>query len=118
MGKLLKKTEEKLKKAGHKVEDGAKSAGHSVAEGSKSAGHKIEDGAKSAGHTVAEGAKSAGHKTKVAAGHAVGAVDVTCDKCGKLMKPGGAYTRTIQGKEYQFCSVLCADHFHPPMKEP
>jgi YHS domain-containing protein len=46
----------------------------------------------------------------------VGKVDVTCDTCGKLMHPGGEYKRVIQGKEYQFCSVQCANHFHPPMK--
>ena len=115
MGGLLKKTEEKLKKAGHKVEDGAKVAGHKTKEGAKAAEHKMEDGAKSAGHKTKEGAKSFGHKTKVAAGKAVGHMDFTCDKCGKMMRPGGEYTRVIQGKEYQFCSVLCADHFHPPM---
>ncbi len=104
MGGLLKKTEDKLKKAGHKVEDGAKAAGHKTADGAKAAGHKTK-----------VGAKSFGHKTKVAAGKAVGHMDITCDKCGKLMKPGGDYTRVIQGKEYQFCSVLCADHFHPPL---
>jgi len=32
------------------------------------------------------------------------------------MTPGGKFTRVIGGKEYQFCSVLCADHFKPPMK--
>ncbi len=115
MGGLLKKTEDKLKKAGHKVEDGAKAAGHKTKEGAVKAEHKVEDGAKSAGHKTKEGVKSLGRKTKQAAGKAAGAMDFTCDKCGKVMKPGGEYTRVIKGKEYQFCSVLCADHFHPPM---
>ncbi len=115
MGGLLKKTEDKLKKAGHNIEDGAKAAGHKTKEGVVAAEHKMEDGVRSAGHKTKEGAKSFGHKTKVAAVKAVGRMDITCDKCGKLMKPGGDYTRVIQGKEYQFCSVLCADHFHPPL---
>ena len=38
-----------------------------------------------------------------------------CDNCGKVMKPGGEYTRVVKGKEYQFCSVPCRDHFHPPL---
>jgi len=115
MGGLLKKTKDTLKKAEHKVEDGAKSAGHKTKVGAVKAEHKMEDGAKSIGHKTKVGVKSFGHKTKVAAGKAVGHMDITCDKCGKLMKPGGDYTRVIRGKEYQFCSVLCADHFHPPM---
>lgn len=113
MGKLLKKTEEKLKKAGHKVEEGASKAGHKTVDGAKVVGHKVEEGASKAGHMTVDGAKTVGHKTKELGGKAVGAMDVTCDNCGKLMKPGGEYTRTIMGKKYQFCSVLCADHFHP-----
>ena len=115
MAELLKKTGDKLKKAGHAVEEKASDAGHKVVDVSKDVGHKVVDVGKDVGHKTAEGAKTVGHKTKEAGGHAVGMMDVTCDKCGKLMKPGGAYTRTIMGKEYQFCSVLCADHFHPPI---
>lgn len=41
-----------------------------------------------------------------------GAVDITCDQCGKLMKPGFlAEKRVVDGKEYQFCSIECADRF-------
>ena len=115
MGGLLKKTEEKLKKAGHKVEEGASKAGHATVDGAKTVGHKVEEGASKAGHATVDGAKAVGHKTVELGGKAAGAMDFTCDKCGKVMKPGGEYTRVIQGKEYQFCSVLCADHFHPPM---
>ena len=118
MGELLKKTEEKLKKAGHKGKEKASAGAHTVAEGAKTAGHYVEDKASSGAHTVADGARTAGHKTKVAAGKAVGHMDVTCDTCGKLMKPGGEYTRVIQGKEHQFCSVPCANKYHPPMQEP
>lgn len=114
MGGLLKKTEDKLKKAGHKVEDGAKAAGHKTKEGAIKAEHKVEDGAKTAGQKTKAGAISLGRKTMHAADKAAGAIDFTCDNCGKIMKPGGEYTRVIKGKEYQFCSVLCADHFHPP----
>jgi hypothetical protein len=115
MAELLKKTGQKLKKAGHTVEEKAGVAGHKVADGAKAAGHKTAESAKSAGHKTKEGAKSAGHKTAKAGVHAVGRMDFTCDKCGKLMKPGGEYTRVIRGKEYQFCSVQCSNHFHPPM---
>lgn len=104
MADLLKKTGQKIKKAGHTVEEKAGAAGHKVADGAKAAGHKTK-----------EGAKSAGHKTAKAGVHAVGRMDFTCDKCGKLMKPGGEYTRVIRGKEYQFCTVQCSNHFHPPM---
>jgi hypothetical protein len=115
MGRLIKKTEDKLKKAGHKVEEEAVVAGHKTKEGAIKAEHKVEDGAKSAGHKTKVGIKSLGRKTLTAADRAVGHMDITCDNCGKLMKPGGEYTRVIKGKEYQFCSVLCADHFHPPL---
>ncbi len=104
MAELLKKTGQKIKKAGHTVEEKAGKAGHKVADGAKAAGHKTK-----------EGAKAAGHKTAKAGEHAVGRMDFTCDTCGKLMKPGGEYTRVIRGKEYQFCSVPCSNHFHPKM---
>ena len=104
MAELLKKTGKKLKKAGHTVEEKAGEAGHKVADGAMAAGHKTK-----------EGAKAAGHKTAKAGEHAVGRMDFTCDTCGKLMKPGGEYTRVIRGKEYQFCSVPCSNHFHPKM---
>ncbi len=35
-------------------------------------------------------------------------VDITCDKCGKVMKPGGVVKRTIAGSAHQFCSETCA----------
>ena len=116
MAELLKKTGDKLKKAGHTVEDKAGEAGHKVADASKSAGHKVVDGAKGVGHKTKEGAKSAGHKTAKGAEHAVGRMDFLCDNCGKRMKLGGEYTRVIMGKEHQFCSVQCSNHYHPPMK--
>ncbi len=40
-------------------------------------------------------------------------LDITCDKCGKLMRPGGAKKKTIEGNEYQFCSDKCAESFDP-----
>jgi len=115
MADLLKKTAKRIKKAGHTVEEKAGEAGHKMADGAKAVGHKTAEGAKSAGHKTKEGAKSAGHKTLKAGEHAVGRMDFTCDTCGKLMKPGGEYTRTIRGKEYQFCSVPCSNRFHPKM---
>lgn len=105
MAELLKKTGDKLKKAGHTVEEKAGAAGHKVVDVSKDVGHK-----------TAEGAKSAGHKTAKGAEHAAGRMDFLCDNCGKRMKMGGEYTRVIMGKEHQFCSVQCSNHYHPPMK--
>ncbi len=105
MAELLKKTGDKLKKAGHTVEEKASAAGHKVVDVSKDVGHK-----------TAEGAKSVGHKTAKGAEHAVGRMDFLCDTCGKRMKMGGEYTRVIMGKEHQFCSVQCSNHYHPPNK--
>lgn len=105
MAELLKKTGDKLKKAGHTVEEKASAAGH-----------KVVDVSKDVGHRTAEGAKSAGHKTAKGAEHAVGRMDFLCDNCGKRMKMGGEYTRVIMGKEHQFCSVQCSNHYHPPIK--
>jgi hypothetical protein len=39
---------------------------------------------------------------------AVDKVDMTCDKCGKVMKPGGVVKRTVAGSAHQFCSETCA----------
>jgi hypothetical protein len=112
---FLKKSEEKLKKAGKKLGDEATDLGHKTVEVGKEVGHGVVDVAEDVGHAAVEGGKKVGKKTVDVTEKAVGHVDITCDNCGKLMKPGGIYTRTIRGKEYQFCSVLCADHFHPPM---
>ncbi|MEM2869860.1 MAG: hypothetical protein QW379_05505 [Thermoplasmata archaeon] len=43
-------------------------------------------------------------------------VDITCDKCGKLMKPGGVVKRNIAGVDHQFCSEVCAKAFRPGEK--
>jgi hypothetical protein len=40
-------------------------------------------------------------------------MDVTCDKCGKMMKPGGSVKRNIGGQDHQFCCAGCADAFKP-----
>lgn len=56
--------------------------------------------------------KKAVRTTKKVAEKVAGAVDITCDNCGKLMKPGiFGPKRTVSGKEYQFCTEKCADHF-------
>ncbi len=54
----------------------------------------------------------AGHGVLKAGEKVVGAVDITCDQCKHLMKPGIlGEKRTVDGKDYQFCSVECADKF-------
>ena len=125
---LLKKSGDKLKETGHKVEAKAEVVGHKAVDVGKDVGHKgVEVGkdvghkglvaGKGVGHKAFDGLKKVGHKTADVAGKAAGHVDITCDKCGTLMKPGGEYTRVVLGKEYQFCSTECGIHFHPPMKK-
>jgi hypothetical protein len=55
---------------------------------------------------VAHGMKSAADK-----------VDITCDRCGKLMKPGGLVKKTVGGEDFQFCSVSCASNFNAKIKK-
>ena len=38
-------------------------------------------------------------------------MDITCDKCGKLMKPGGVVKKHVDGADHQFCSPVCANAF-------
>jgi hypothetical protein len=113
MAPIIKKAEEKLKKAGHKVAEGTKEVAHGTAEVAKDVGHKGLEVGKEVAHGTAGVAKGVGHKTAHGMGRVAGKLDVTCDTCGKVMRPGGIYTRVIRGKEYQFCSVLCADNFKP-----
>jgi len=40
-------------------------------------------------------------------------MDVTCDKCGKMMKPGGSVKKNVGGEDHQFCSQACAEAFRP-----
>ena len=39
-------------------------------------------------------------------------VDITCDRCGKLMKPGGVIKKRLGDEEFQFCSVHCAANYN------
>ena len=115
MSPLLKKTEDTFKKAGKKVAEGTKEIGHETVVVGKKVGHKTVEVGKDVGHKTVEVGKEVGHATAAGAGKVAGKLDPTCDSCGRLMTPGGKFTRVIGGKEYQFCSVLCADHFKPPM---
>jgi YHS domain-containing protein len=112
---ILRKTEETLKRAGKKVVAGTKEVGHDTVVVGKKVGHKTAEATKDVGHRTVEATKSVGHKTAAGASRVAGKLDPTCDNCGKLMTPGGKFTRVIGGKDYQFCSVLCADHFKRPM---
>jgi len=44
-------------------------------------------------------------------------VDITCDRCGKLMKPGGVIKKNIGDEQFQFCSVSCAANFNAKIKK-
>ena len=69
---------------------------------------KIEKGVEKTGKVVGEGVKKGiGAVTGLGKGLA-NKVDVTCDNCGKAMKPGGNVKEKIDGKDYQFCSEACA----------
>lgn len=59
------------------------------------------------------GLKDAAKKVGKAVGKVGDRLDVTCDKCGKMMKPGGAVKRTIGDKDHQFCCDGCANSFVP-----
>jgi YHS domain-containing protein len=112
---ILKKTEESLKRAGKKVADGTKEVAEGAAGVAKEVGHDTVVAGRKVGRKTVEVTKDVGHRTAAGAGKVAGKLDPTCDNCGKLMTPGGKFTRVIGGKEYQFCSVLCADHFKRPM---
>ena len=43
-------------------------------------------------------------------------VDITCDRCGKLMKPGGVVKKKLGDEEFQFCSVHCAANYNAKIK--
>jgi hypothetical protein len=44
-------------------------------------------------------------------------VDITCDRCGKLMKPGGVIKKRLGDEEFQFCSVHCAANYNAKIKK-
>ncbi|XUW99578.1 MAG: TRASH domain-containing protein [Dehalogenimonas sp.] len=55
--------------------------------------------------------KDMADKGKLLGKKVVDKVDMTCDACGKMMKPGGAVKKNISDKDYQFCSESCAAGF-------
>ncbi|QNT75259.1 TRASH domain-containing protein [Dehalogenimonas etheniformans] len=65
---------------------------------------------------IADKGKEMAAQGKQAAGKVMNKVDVTCDACGKLMKPGGIVKKTIGDKDYQFCSNACVATFKPGQK--
>jgi len=74
-------------------------------EGVMDVGEKAGKGVLDVGGKLGKGVLKGGEKV-------LGAVDITCDDCGKLMKPGMfGEKRVVDGKEYQFCSVECADKY-------
>lgn len=65
---------------------------------------------------MADKGKEMAEKGKGIAGKAIDKVDVTCDNCRKMMKPGGVIKKNIGGKDYQFCGDACATAFKPGQK--
>jgi hypothetical protein len=57
--------------------------------------------------------KKVAHKVRAVADK----VDITCDRCGKLMKPGGVIKKKIGDEEFQFCSVHCAANFNAKIRK-
>ncbi|PPD58552.1 hypothetical protein JP09_001305 [Dehalogenimonas etheniformans] len=60
--------------------------------------------------------KDMADKGKLLGKKVVDKVDMTCDTCGKMMKPGGNIKKNIQGADYQFCSDACVTAFKPGSK--
>ena len=76
----------------------------------------IEKGAEKTGKVVGEGVKKGiGAIKGLGKGikKGVDKVDMTCDTCGKAMKPGGNVKKNIGGEEHQFCSEACATAWKP-----
>ncbi|XUX00685.1 MAG: hypothetical protein TUN42_01515 [Dehalogenimonas sp.] len=65
---------------------------------------------------MADKGKEMAEKGKQFAGKTVDKVDMTCDACGKLMKPGGVVKKNIGGKDYQFCDESCGASFKAGQK--
>ena len=82
---------------------------------------KIVEGAEKTGKVVGEGVKK-GFGAVKGFGKGIGKgvankTDMTCDKCGKAMKPGGNVKKNIAGEDHQFCSEACATAWKPGDKE-
>ena len=78
---------------------------------------KIEKGVEKTGKAVGEGVKKGLGAVKGFGKSVAGKVDITCDYCGKVMKPGGSVKKTIGGEEHQFCSETCAAAWKPGAKK-
>jgi hypothetical protein len=77
---------------------------------------RIQKGGEKIGKTVGDGLKK-GIGAVTGFGKSVAdKVDMTCDNCGKAMKPGGSVKKTVEGKEHQFCSDACATAWKPTSK--
>jgi hypothetical protein len=74
---------------------------------------RLEKGAEKTGKVVGDGIKTGVGAIK-SFGKGVGnRTDVTCDKCGKVMKPGGNIKKKTGGEDHQFCSEACAAAWKP-----
>ena len=78
---------------------------------------RLEKGVEKTGKVVGEGVKKGVGAFKSFGKGVANRTDVTCDKCGKVMKPGGNVKKTIGGVEHQFCSEACAGTFKPGEKD-
>lgn len=63
--------------------------------------------------TAARDLRSAEAKTVRELKHLAKDITLTCDNCGKIMKPGGHVARMFGGRELRFCSALCSAKYKP-----
>jgi hypothetical protein len=107
-----KKRSEKLKDGIEEAAEATKSLGKSVVDVSVEVGRAVIDVGKDVGKTSIDIGKKIGRGFRRFTSKVAGAVDITCDNCNRLMRPGFlAYKVTIGYRDYQFCCEYCANEF-------
>jgi hypothetical protein len=100
------------KKQSSEVTETAKQVGKTTVGVAKTALEGLVDVGRELGKITVEGVKAVGRGATKVGEKVADAVDITCDHCNKLMKPGFmAVKRKLWKKEYQFCSEKCAKKF-------
>ena len=92
----------KVRRVGRKIEEDVIRAERRVARGVK----RVE-------HVAAVDLKKAEKAAVKELKHLHKDMDLFCDNCGKVMRPGGHVSRMFGGKELRFCSALCSAKYRP-----